>query len=243
MGGCSDQSNVSCPLFPQQASATGGDLNAPWEYGPTAYDERHRVTLAGVESDVNMKHSTLESVLKQLTVEGALTLREPRQLDDDAVLTLLLDERLGYAELVDALPEDLHGAVHRVLGLGGVHLGAVHLEHEVHAALEVQAQVDGLLAEVGQLLGGDAGDLLSGAVVIVGVELEGREQAAGGGIDGEDPTGRHPPAGGRVRIRGLGASRCGQLGTGQRSELGQCLLSGQGIPAQLCRGGLRECRR
>ena len=28
--------------------ATGGDIYAPWEYGPTAFDERHRVTLSGV---------------------------------------------------------------------------------------------------------------------------------------------------------------------------------------------------
>ena len=28
--------------------ATGGDINAPWEWGPAAYDERHRVTVAGV---------------------------------------------------------------------------------------------------------------------------------------------------------------------------------------------------
>jgi ATP-dependent DNA helicase RecQ len=34
---------------------------------------RGPVTLAAVEADVNMRHSTLESVLKQLTVEGALT--------------------------------------------------------------------------------------------------------------------------------------------------------------------------
>ncbi len=34
---------------------------------------RGPVTLGGVESEVNMRHSTLESVLKQLTVEGALT--------------------------------------------------------------------------------------------------------------------------------------------------------------------------
>ncbi len=36
-------------------------------------DARGPVTLAGVEADVNMRHSTLELVLKQLTVEGALT--------------------------------------------------------------------------------------------------------------------------------------------------------------------------
>ena len=36
-------------------------------------DARGPVTLGGVEAGVNMRHSTLESVLKQLTVEGALT--------------------------------------------------------------------------------------------------------------------------------------------------------------------------
>jgi hypothetical protein len=48
MGGSSDQNNVSSPLFPQQASATGGDLYADYEWGPTSYDERHRVTVVGV---------------------------------------------------------------------------------------------------------------------------------------------------------------------------------------------------
>jgi hypothetical protein len=48
MGGSSDQNNVSSPLFPQQASASGGDIYADWEFGPTSYDERHRVTVAGV---------------------------------------------------------------------------------------------------------------------------------------------------------------------------------------------------
>jgi hypothetical protein len=30
------------------ANAAGGDLTAPWEWGPTPYDERHRITVAGV---------------------------------------------------------------------------------------------------------------------------------------------------------------------------------------------------
>ena len=48
MGGATDGAlRVGSP-FPQTASATGGDLFAPWEYGPTAFDERHRVTVAGV---------------------------------------------------------------------------------------------------------------------------------------------------------------------------------------------------
>jgi len=34
--------------YTQTVSATGGDINAPWEFGPTAFDERHRLTLAGV---------------------------------------------------------------------------------------------------------------------------------------------------------------------------------------------------
>ena len=29
--------------FTQVVSATGGDINAPWEFGPTAFDERHRL--------------------------------------------------------------------------------------------------------------------------------------------------------------------------------------------------------
>jgi hypothetical protein len=48
MGGSADQNNVSNPLFPQQASAGGGDIYADWEWGPTAFDERHRISVAGV---------------------------------------------------------------------------------------------------------------------------------------------------------------------------------------------------
>lgn len=33
--------------FPQVASATGGNLDAPWEWGPSQYDERHRIVAAG----------------------------------------------------------------------------------------------------------------------------------------------------------------------------------------------------
>jgi hypothetical protein len=47
-GGSSDGTTEGGYLPPQVASATGGDLFAPWEWGPTAYDERHRITLAGV---------------------------------------------------------------------------------------------------------------------------------------------------------------------------------------------------
>jgi hypothetical protein len=34
--------------FTQIVSETGGDIEAPWEFGPTAFDERHRLTVAGV---------------------------------------------------------------------------------------------------------------------------------------------------------------------------------------------------
>jgi hypothetical protein len=49
MGGLTDGSNTTGPAapYPQTASATGGDINAPWEWGPTAFDERHRVVVAG----------------------------------------------------------------------------------------------------------------------------------------------------------------------------------------------------
>jgi hypothetical protein len=47
MGGVSDGTTHSAPGAPQLASPTGGDIYAPWEWGYTGTDERHRVTLAG----------------------------------------------------------------------------------------------------------------------------------------------------------------------------------------------------
>ena len=35
-------------LYPVTPSATGGDIFARWEWGPTLYDERHRITAFGV---------------------------------------------------------------------------------------------------------------------------------------------------------------------------------------------------
>jgi hypothetical protein len=35
-------------IYPQVPDANGGVYTAPWEYGPTPYDERHRLTVAGV---------------------------------------------------------------------------------------------------------------------------------------------------------------------------------------------------
>jgi hypothetical protein len=48
MGGSLDGALRVASASPQTASATGGNIYAPWEYGPTAFDERHRVTVAGV---------------------------------------------------------------------------------------------------------------------------------------------------------------------------------------------------
>jgi hypothetical protein len=48
MGGVTDGSARQGSPFPQTASAAGGDINAPWEHGPTAFDERHRLTVSGV---------------------------------------------------------------------------------------------------------------------------------------------------------------------------------------------------
>jgi Carboxypeptidase regulatory-like domain/TonB dependent receptor-like, beta-barrel/TonB-dependent Receptor Plug Domain len=48
MGGVTDGSARRAAPFPQTPSATGGDINAPWESGPTDFDERHRVTVSGV---------------------------------------------------------------------------------------------------------------------------------------------------------------------------------------------------
>jgi len=46
-GGSADGTTEGGYQDPQTPSATGGELFAPWEWGPTPYDERHRVTLAG----------------------------------------------------------------------------------------------------------------------------------------------------------------------------------------------------
>jgi hypothetical protein len=48
MGGVSDGTLKAMAPYPQQPSTTGGNIYAPWEWGPTNYDERHRVTAVGV---------------------------------------------------------------------------------------------------------------------------------------------------------------------------------------------------
>jgi outer membrane receptor protein involved in Fe transport len=48
MGGVTDGSARRASPFPQSPSASGGDVNAPWEHGPTEFDEPHRLTVSGV---------------------------------------------------------------------------------------------------------------------------------------------------------------------------------------------------
>jgi hypothetical protein len=48
MGGATDGALRVASPAPQTPSVAGGDIYAPWEYGPTAFDERHRVTIAGI---------------------------------------------------------------------------------------------------------------------------------------------------------------------------------------------------
>jgi hypothetical protein len=47
-GGSSDGTAEGTFQPPQVPSPDGGVLEAPWEWGPTPYDERHRITVAGV---------------------------------------------------------------------------------------------------------------------------------------------------------------------------------------------------
>ena len=87
-------------------------------------------------------------------VDGALAIGEPRKLHRDPVLAFPLDQRLGHAELVDTVADDLHRALGRVLRLGGIQPRAIHLEHQVHAALQVESEMDRLPAQLRELLRG-----------------------------------------------------------------------------------------
>jgi hypothetical protein len=51
MAGVTDGSTgvtVANVVNPQTPNANGGDIYAPWEFGPTSFDERHRITIAGI---------------------------------------------------------------------------------------------------------------------------------------------------------------------------------------------------
>jgi hypothetical protein len=48
MGGVADGTLKAMSPYPQFPSPTGGYIYKPWEWGPTGFDERHRVTALGV---------------------------------------------------------------------------------------------------------------------------------------------------------------------------------------------------
>src|SRR5262252_7274791 len=77
-----------------------------------------------------------DQLLRTLLIEKA------GELDQDAIVALLLDRRLGDAELVDSVPDDLHGLIDCVLRLGRTELRLIDLEEEIHPALEVEAEFD-----------------------------------------------------------------------------------------------------
>jgi len=123
---------------------------------------------------------------------GPLLVEEARQLDQNPVLALLLDRGLGDAELVDSIRDDLPRLIDGIARLGRSELRAVDLEQQIEAALEIEAQLDGLVAELGHLgealpflvVGGGRGTGLKDLGPLLGrqgVELEGGPQRIEGG--------------------------------------------------------------
>jgi len=109
---------------------------------------QHRLRLFGRAHQLELEQRRLADELDRARAIG-----EAGQLYGDPVFALLLDQGLGHAELVDAIADDLHRAVRRVLGLGGAESRTIDFEHQVHSSLEVETEMDGPLAQVGQFLG------------------------------------------------------------------------------------------
>ena len=89
-------------------------------------------------------------VLRDL--DGPLTVVDARDLDDDAVVPGLLDDRLGDAQPLDACADDLQRAVDRLCLVRDRALRVVDLEREVHTALQVETlpqrhSIDGRVEE------------------------------------------------------------------------------------------------
>ncbi len=119
---------------------------------------------------------------------GALRILETGELNDDPVLSLLLDHRLRHAELVDAVADDLDGAVHLVaaaLVLGD--LLQVHLVHQVRAALQVEPQLHGVVADLG-----DPGGIRAALGRVHGVIADGRNHVPAPDDQHEDNDGPLP---------------------------------------------------
>ena len=108
---------------------------------------------------------------------GALHVLDTGQLDDDAVRALPLNDRLGHAELIDAVADHLLGPVHGVLGLFFGKIFQIHLHDQMDTALQVEPQVERTAEEIGQpgrfalfhgrfLLGGETIELKGGIEVV-----------------------------------------------------------------------------
>ncbi len=74
-------------------------------------------------------------------VHGALRIPDAGELDDDPLVAHLLDHRLLHAELVDALPEHGEGQVDVARDVAGDPVRLVEFEPEVHAALQVEPEL------------------------------------------------------------------------------------------------------
>ena len=107
-------------------------------------DGRRAVERAGLVGDAELEEGALLH-----DRAGALRVGDAGELDHDAVIADLLDQRLGDAELVDALAEHGEGQVDVLLGIGRDLLRLVELEGEVHAALEVEPVLDRLAEDRG----------------------------------------------------------------------------------------------
>ena len=70
---------------------------------------------------------------------GLLRIGDAGELDDDLVVALLADLGLGDAELVDAVPHDVHRAIEVLVG-ERVALGRNGFQHHLEPALEIEAE-------------------------------------------------------------------------------------------------------
>ncbi len=67
-------------------------------------------------------------------INGLLTVCHARQLDQNLILALSLENGLAHTHAVDTVAQDLHGARDRIfLGLTG-QLGGIHSQDKMHPA-------------------------------------------------------------------------------------------------------------
>ena len=101
----------------------------------------HRVPVAVGGDRLHIALEVVEGELRGLADDlgRAGRIEDPREVDGDLVVALLADLRLGDTDLVDAIPDDLHGPVEVIRrqllpGLG------TRLEHDLQPALQVEAE-------------------------------------------------------------------------------------------------------